>query len=105
MIIYELNARVYNKKFNEFSNEELTRLVNLGFDWLWIMGIWRISPAGTTISKQSAPDFEGSPYAIMDYEINPDLGGESAFRDLVARAHRAGLRVMADFVPNHMAVD
>jgi glycosidase len=105
MIIFELNARVYGKPFNKITNKELKRISSLGFDWLWIMGIWRESEGGRNIARQQAPDFEASPYAIMDYEVNPALGGESAYRDLVERAHAAGLRVMADFVPNHMAVD
>jgi glycosidase len=105
MIIFELNARVYGKRFDKITNKELKQLASLGFDWLWVMGIWRTSEAGRLIARQAAPDFEASPYAIVDYEVNPDLGGELAFRDLVDRAHAAGLRVMADFVPNHMAVD
>ncbi|KAF0248573.1 MAG: glycosidase, partial [bacterium] len=105
MIIYELNARVYGKRFNQITNEELQRLVDMGFDWLWLMGIWRTSVAGKTIAQQLAPDFEASPYAIVDYQVNPDLGGEEALKDLVERAHKLGLKIMVDFVPNHMAPD
>lgn len=105
MIIYELNARVYGKRFNEITNQELQQLVDLGFDWLWLMGIWRTSVAGKIIAQQITSDFEASPYAIVDYTVNPDLGGEEALRDLVSRAHKLGLKIMADFVPNHMAPD
>lgn len=104
-MIFELNVRVYGKPFNEITDLELQTWADLGFDWLWLMGIWRISPAGRLISKQMAADYEGSPYALLDYTINPDLGGETAFQDLVTRAHKVGLKVMADFIPNHMAVD
>lgn len=105
MIIYELNARVYNKKFSEITDTELKHLASLGFDWLWLMGIWQLSVAGRDIARRRAEDFEASPYAITEYLLNPELGDEDSFRDLVNRAHAAGLRVMADFVPNHMAVD
>jgi glycosidase len=105
MIIYELNARVYGKKFNEITNDELLNLIDLGFDWLWLMGIWRPSEAGKAIAQKIEPDFEASPYAIVDYQVNPDLGGEEALKDLVGRAHQLGLKIMADFVPNHMAPD
>jgi glycosidase len=105
MIIYELNARVYGKKFNEISDEELQKLVDLGFDWLWLMGIWRTSPKAKEIFQKITPDFEASPYALLDYKVNPDLGGEEALSNLVNRAHKLGLKVMADFVPNHMAPD
>ena len=104
-MIFELNVRVYGKAFNEITDAELQAWADLGFDWLWLMGIWRISPAGRLISKQMAADYEGSPYALLDYTVNPDLGGESAFQDLVVRAHKIGLKIMADFIPNHMAVD
>ena len=105
MIIYELNARVYGKKFDQISNQELQQLVDLGFDWLWLMGIWRTSEGGKVVAQGIEPDFEASPYAIVDYQVNPDLGGEVALKDLVSRAHKLGLKIMADFVPNHMAID
>lgn len=105
MILFEWNTRVHGKRFDQISDQELSELRALGFDWIWMMGIWRISPAVLAISKRFGHDFEGSPYAIADYEISPLLGGEQAFRDFVRRAREQGLRVMADFVPNHMAVD
>jgi glycosidase len=105
VILFELNTRVHGKPFDQIEDAELRGLVDLGFDWIWTMGIWRISPAVLEISKRFAHDFEGSPYAIADYEVSPELGGEPAFRRFVERAHRAGLRVMADFVPNHIAID
>ncbi|MEW6736042.1 MAG: alpha-amylase family glycosyl hydrolase [Acidobacteriota bacterium] len=105
MIIFELNTRVYGKRFDKITDKELKQWAALGFDWIWLMGIWHISPATRTTSKKLAPDFEGSPYAIAEYEVSKELGGEKAFRELVERAHQAGLRVMADFVPNHMALD
>lgn len=105
MILLEINTRVHGKRFDEISDSELQQWASLGFDWVWMMGIWRISPAVLSISKSFFPDFHGSPYAIADYEVSPELGGEGALRDFVRRAHAAGLRVMADFVPNHLAVD
>lgn len=105
MILFELNTRVHGKPFDDIDEAELRGLVDLGFDWIWTMGIWRISPAVLEISRRFAHDFEGSPYAIADYEVSPELGGEPAFRRFVERARRVGLRVMADFVPNHIAVD
>ncbi|HZF53229.1 MAG TPA: alpha-amylase family glycosyl hydrolase [Polyangiaceae bacterium] len=105
MILFELNTRVHGKPFDEIDEGQLRVLADLGFDWIWTMGIWRISPTVLEISRRYAHDFEGSPYAIADYEVSPELGGEPAFRRFVERAHRAGLRVMADFVPNHIAID
>jgi glycosidase len=105
VILFELNARVYGKRFDQISEDELRGFAELGFDWIWLMGIWQVSPAVLAISKRFAPDFFGSPYAIAAYEVSRDLGGEAALRGLVERAHAAGLRVMADFVPNHLSID
>jgi glycosidase len=77
----------------------------LGFDTVWPMGVWQISPGALRISKITADDFEGSPYAVPDYKFNRALGGKKKFRDMVTRAHDAGLRVIVDFVSNHMAID
>ena len=46
-----------------------------------------------------------SPFAITDYHVAPEFGGDDALRSLKAAANAAGLRVMIDFVPNHMARD
>ena len=105
MILFELNARLYKKRLDELADEHLPRLAALGFDWIWLMGIWTMGPAGVVLSLEYAPDFEGSPYAIAAYEVDPLLGGEAALRAFVARAHAAGIKVMADFVPNHLAFD
>src|SRR5947209_4349526 len=70
-----------------------------------MMGVWRISEVAAKISRITADDFEGSPYAVPAYEINRDLGGRASFARLVKRARTAGLSVMVDFVSNHMALD
>jgi len=48
----------------------------------------------------------GSPYAIRDYErINPDLGDEESFRELINQAHALGMKVIIDVVYNHTSCD
>ena len=48
----------------------------------------------------------GSPYAVRDYrDISPDLGTKVEFRALVEQAHKLGLRVLMDWVPNHTSWD
>jgi hypothetical protein len=69
------------------------------------MGVWRISDGARRVSRIISLDFAGSPYAIPEYQINPDLGGLPAFLSLVKRAHEAGLAVIVDFVSNHFAID
>ena len=87
------------------TDAELHALTQLGFDVLWLMGIWQISEGAKKISKIICDDFEGSPYSVPVYEINRELGGRSQFDRLVKRAHAAGLSVVVDFVSNHVALD
>jgi glycosidase len=105
VILFELNARLHHQRLDDLADEHLPRLAALGFDWVWLMGIWTMGRAGIVLSRTYAPDFEGSPYAIAAYEVDPRLGGETALRVFVARAHALGIKVMADFVPNHLAFD
>ncbi len=105
MRIYEINTRLHCQSFDQITAIELEHISRLGFDTIWLMGVWQISPGALRISKITAEDFEGSPYAVPDYKFNRTLGGRKKFRDLVTRAHTAGLRVIVDFVSNHMAID
>ena len=105
MRIYEINARVHCSRFDQITATDLSKLAQLGFDALWMMGVWRISEGARKISKITSEDFEGSPYAVPAYEINSELGGSGQFGRLVKRAHAAGLSVIVDFVSNHMALD
>lgn len=104
-LIYEMNARLYGRRFSDITHSDLAYFRKLGFSHVWLMGIWRISPGALTVSKRFSPDFEGSPYAVPGYEVNPALGDENDLVSLRARAHEEGLRLIVDFVPNHMAFD
>ena len=104
-LIFELNARLFGRRFDEITQADLAYFRKLGFSHVWLMGIWRISPGALRVSKRFSDDFHGSPYAVPAYEVNPDLGDEDALTALRARAHREGLRIIVDFVPNHTAFD
>lgn len=105
MRIYEINTRVHCDSFDRITEGELAELRRLGFDAVWMMGVWRISDGARKLSKIISEDFEGSPYAVPVYEVNPELGGRTKFVRMVKRAHVAGLSVIVDFVSNHMALD
>jgi glycosidase len=105
MMIFEVSARLHHRDLRQLADAHVDRAADLGFDWIWPMGVWRTGAASVALSRTLAPDFEGSPYAIADYVVADDLGGDAALDDFVARARARGLRVMADFVPNHVAVD
>jgi len=91
--------------FNSITAADLKAIKAGGFNGIWLMGIWDVGSKVRAISKHYGPDFQGSPFAIRDYCVSDDLGSEKDFDALVERAHAAGLKVILDFVPNHMGID
>jgi glycosidase len=87
-------------------DEELDRLAGWGFTGLWLIGVWKRSRASETIKRWMGDhDAVASAYSIADYAIADDLGGETAYDDLRARAWARGIRMSTDMVPNHMGID
>jgi hypothetical protein len=81
-----------------------------GVDVLYLLGVWTVGAAGVAHSVDKlGPERAGlavsSPFAVCDYHVDPAFGGDDALRTLKAAANAAGLRVMVDFVPNHLARD
>jgi glycosidase len=98
--IYEINVRQFSAsgKFTAVT-ADLPRLQALGVDILWLMPI---HPIGEVHRKGSL----GSYYAAKDYlGVNPEFGTEQDLRDLVQGAHARGMRVILDWVPNHVSPD
>jgi len=98
--IYEVNVRQYTKKgtFKAFS-KELDRLNDMGVQTLWFMPI-------TPISKVDRKGSLGSYYAVSNYTaVNPEFGTLKDFKKLVAEAHKLGMKVIIDWVPNHTGAD
>ena len=103
-------------KLNSITTKALTRIRQLGATHVWYTGI--IEHATQTDysafgipadNPQVVKGKAGSPYAIKDfYDIAPDLAEDvpnrmKEFEALVARTHKAGMRVILDFVANHVA--
>ncbi|MFV5688135.1 alpha-amylase family glycosyl hydrolase [Flavobacterium sp. ZT3R25] len=103
-------------KFNDFTDTALQEIKDLGVTYIWYTGV----PHHALIRDYTAigisnddPDVvkgrAGSPYAVKDYyNVNPDLAVNPAnrlqeFEALIARTHQAGLKVIIDIVPNHIA--
>ena len=87
-------------------DEALDRLAELGVTGLWLIGLWERSKASAEIKRRRGDhDAVASAYAIDDYQIAGDLGGEPAFEQLRGRAWARGIRLAADMVPNHMGID
>jgi len=103
-------------KMSDFDAERLRRIHDMGFTHVWYTGVIRHATA-TDYSKHGIPrqhpsvvkGVAGSPYAITDYyDIDPDLADDidqrlTEFDQLVDRTHQAGMKVIIDFVPNHVA--
>ncbi len=103
-------------KFSDIDRETLEYLKWLGCSHVWYTGVLRHS---TQASEEgcvpSHPQFvkgkAGSPYAICDYyDVNAYLADDPTdrmgeFENLIRRSHEAGLKVIIDFVPNHVARD
>lgn len=103
-------------KMSDFDAERLRRIHDMGFTHVWYTGVIRHATA-TDYSKHGIPrqhpsvvkGVAGSPYAITDYyDIDPDLADDidrrmDEFQQLVERTHQAGMKVIIDFVPNHVA--
>ena len=133
MIIYQVFTRLYGNhnvtrkedgtiaengcgKLNDFTPKSLKAIKEMGVSHIWYTGVIRhASQTDYTqygIPKQHAAVVKGkagSPYAITDYyDIDPDLAENveqrmQEFEALVERTHKAGLKMIIDFVPNHVA--
>lgn len=117
----ELRARYQQPlTLREIPTQEWDALASLDVDAVWLMGVWTRSPAGTAVANANAsqqeefrralPDYAlkdnvGSAYCVRAYTVDPFLGGAEglaiARRELAAR----GLKLILDFVPNHVAPD
>ena len=103
-------------KFNLITTKALREIKNLGATHVWYTGViehatqtdyseFGITPDHPSVVKGKA----GSPYAIKDYyDVDPDLAVNvdnrmAEFEALIERTHKAGLKVIIDFVPNHVA--
>ena len=103
-------------KLADFTTKALNEIKNLGATHIWYTGIiehatqtnysrYGIRPDHPAVVKGKA----GSPYAIKDYyDVDPDMANSipdrmKEFENLVKRSHKAGLKVIIDFVPNHVA--
>jgi glycosidase len=98
--IYEVNVRQYTPQGTiRALNAHLPRLKDLGVDILWLMPV-------QPIGKKNRKGVLGSYYSIANYtEVNPEFGTKEDFKAFVDSAHKTGLKVILDWVPNHTAFD
>lgn len=129
-LLYQINTRVWLTELSErlgrpamlddIPDAELDLLADLGFDWIWLLSVWQTGEAGKRISRsqpewrhefqETLPDLKeediaGSGFAITGYTVHEKLCGDAGLARLRERLKSRNLKLMLDFVPNHMGLD
>ncbi len=128
-LLYQINTRVWLTELSrklrrpagldDIPDAELDRLAKMGMEWVWLLSVWQTGLAAQQVSRnnpewrkefqETLPDLRdddipGSGFAITSYTVHDALGGDVALARLRARLQKFGLRLMLDFVPNHMGL-
>jgi glycosidase len=128
--VYEINTWIWlgelGKKYQRnvtlasVPKQEWDAIADQGFDAVWFMGVWERSPMGLEIAnrnpglmddfRRALPDFQsadnvGSPYCVRQYVVDQALGGTNGLAAARRELSFRGIRLILDFVPNHVAPD
>ena len=129
-VIYEINTAVWLTQLSGQHGRPVT-LANVtaadwaevtpsGVDAVWLMGVWERSPVGRSLAlsnpqlmdsfREALPDLSpadviGSPYCVRRYIVDESFGGTEALAAARATLAEGGVRLVLDYVPNHVAPD
>ncbi|MFF4249971.1 alpha-amylase [Streptomyces sp. NPDC001663] len=129
-VIHEINTLVWLGELSgrfgrrvtlgDVPGEVWDEVARPGIDTVWLMGVWERSPAGLAIALRDEPlrasfrdalpdlteaDIAGSPYCVRDYVVDASLGGPDGLAEARAQLASRGVRLILDYVPNHVAPD
>ena len=128
--LYEINTWTWLEKLSarlgrlvllaDVPDSEWDALARLGFDIVWLMGVWQRSPESRRIAlanpgniaqyDRALPgwkpdDVIGSPYAVARYVPDPRVGTWDSLDEVRSKLHARGISLFLDFVGNHTALD
>jgi len=129
-LLYEINTRCWLRHLSERAarpitlgdvpESEISEWRQAGFTHIWLMGVWTSGPLARatalkypglrslysdTLPGWTEADIAASPYAIADYRVSDVLGGEEGLGQIRQRLNHHGLKLVLDFVPNHLGLD
>src|SRR5438132_1903756 len=128
--LYEINTYVWLQKLSaklghavvlgDVPDDEWDRLRELGFDFVYLMGVWRRSQMGCRLFRTDArnlyefdaslpgwkmADVIGSPFSIQNYDPDPRVGAKDGLREVHHKLRARGMGLILDFVLNHTGFD
>jgi hypothetical protein len=128
--LYEINTWVWLEELSarhgrclslqDVPDEEWDRLARLGFDFVYLMGVWRRSLIGRRIFRTDPRNFQnfdaalpgwkmrdvaGSPFSIQDYSPDPRIATVEGLSEVHNQLRKRGMGLILDFVPNHTGFD
>jgi hypothetical protein len=128
--VYEVNTAVWLQRLGRDRGRRLRlgevpgaawdSLAMTGIDAVWLMGVWRRSPAGLEIAladpeleagnRAALPDLRdedviGSPYCVREYVVDERFGGPDGLVAARKQLAQRGVGLILDYVPNHVAPD
>jgi hypothetical protein len=129
-LLFEINTRCWLRALSDrlgrpvtlstAPEEEIASWKKRGFTHIWLMGVWAAGPKSRDFARaqpdlraQSAEAFGtggeerivSSPFAVADYTVAESLGGAEGLRQFRAQLQRHDLRLVLDFIPNHLGLD
>jgi hypothetical protein len=128
--LYEINTWAWLEKLSarlarpiklaDVPDSEWDAIARLGFDIVWLMGVWKRSPESRRIKLANPTNVEeydralpgwkpddviGSPYAVAQYVPDPHIGSWDSLDAVRAKLRVRGIALFLDFVGNHTALD